>query len=291
MEDVLPSKYFDHFCNLVLGTFLLLKTSISQTDLNLARCCFKRFCIGIEELYTERYATFNVHCLLHLCTKVEDLGPLWSQSCFFFFYEGLNGDLRNLFHGTQKIDLQIVTAVCIQNKIPELVDKLEIGSVKSFYQKMQSSLQSFTRTCIGLNTFVVGPIKAFLPEEHVIQLLKNKFRNVAEYHIFYRVLYNKVMYYSEEYNPVKKRNSYTCKNKSGICQIRYFLQCSTENRYKYVAVTRILNVQKSCANVCQVSIGLTNVVLVDDLREPVMYIDIDERKKQVAFFPNLIEKD
>lgn len=88
---------------------------------------------------------------------------------FFFFYEGLNGDLRNLFHGTQKIDLQIVTAVCIQNKIPELVDKLEIGSVKSFYQKMQSSLQSFTRTCIGLNTFVVGPIKAFLPEEHVIQ--------------------------------------------------------------------------------------------------------------------------
>lgn len=83
LEDVLPSKYFDHFCNLVLGTFLLLKTSISQTDLNLARCCFKRFCIGIEELYTERYATFNVHCLLHLCTKVEDLGPLWSQSCFF----------------------------------------------------------------------------------------------------------------------------------------------------------------------------------------------------------------
>lgn len=106
----------------------------------------------------------------------------------FFFNEGLNGDLRNLFHGTQKI----VTAVCIQNKIPELVDKLEIGSVKSIYQKMQSSLQSFTRTCIGLNTFVVGPIKAFLPEEHVIQLLKNKFRNVAEYHIFYRVLYNKV---------------------------------------------------------------------------------------------------
>lgn len=99
------------------------------------------------------------------------------------------------------------------------------------------------------------------------------------------------MYYSEEYNPVKKRNSYTCKNKSGICQIRYVLQCSTENGYEYVAVTRILNVQKSCANVCQVSNGLTNVVLVDDLREPVMYIDIDEREKQVAFFPNLIEKD
>lgn len=130
-----------------------------------------------------------------------------------------------------------------------------------------------------------------MPEEHIIQLLKNKFRNVAEYHIVYRVLYNKVMYYSEEYNPVKKRNSYTCKNKSGICQIRYFLQCSTENGYKYVAVTRILNVQKSCANVCQVSIGLTNVVRVDDLREPVMYIDIDEKKKSKwHFFQILLKK-
>lgn len=88
----------------------------------------------------------------------------------------------------------------------------------------------------------------------------------------------------------KKRNSYTCKNKSGICQIRYFLQCSTENGYKYVAVTRILNVQKSCANVCQVSIGLTNVVLVDDLRDLLCTQILTREKSKWHFFQILLKK-
>ena len=49
--------------------------------------------------------TSNVHQLLHLRDSVEDLGPLWSHSCFFF--EDLNGDFRDLFHGTQNIDGQV----------------------------------------------------------------------------------------------------------------------------------------------------------------------------------------
>ena len=50
--------------------------------------------------------TYNVHQLLHLRDSVEDLGPLWSHSCFFF--EDLNGDFRYLFHGTQNIDGQVM---------------------------------------------------------------------------------------------------------------------------------------------------------------------------------------
>ena len=50
--------------------------------------------------------TYNVHQLLHLRDSVEDLGPLWSHSCFFF--EDLNGDFRDLFHGTQNIDGQVM---------------------------------------------------------------------------------------------------------------------------------------------------------------------------------------
>ena len=49
--------------------------------------------------------TYNVHQLLHLQESVEELGPLWSHSCFFF--EDLNGDFRDLFHGTQNIDGQV----------------------------------------------------------------------------------------------------------------------------------------------------------------------------------------
>lgn len=52
-----------------------------------------------------QFMTYNVHQLLHLTDSVEDLGPLWSHSCFFF--EDLNGDFRDLFHGTQNIDGQV----------------------------------------------------------------------------------------------------------------------------------------------------------------------------------------
>lgn len=58
----------------------------------------------------DQFMTFNMHQLLHLKDSVENLGPLWSHSCFFF--EDLNGDFRDLFHGTQNIDGQ-VKKICL----------------------------------------------------------------------------------------------------------------------------------------------------------------------------------
>ena len=52
-----------------------------------------------------QFMTYNVHQLLHLRDCVEDLGPLWSHSCFFF--EHLNGGSRDLFHGKQNVDGQV----------------------------------------------------------------------------------------------------------------------------------------------------------------------------------------
>ena len=49
--------------------------------------------------------TYNVHQLLHLKSDVENLGPLWTHSCFFF--EDLNGDFRDLSHGTQNVNGQV----------------------------------------------------------------------------------------------------------------------------------------------------------------------------------------
>lgn len=55
--------------------------------------------------------TYNVHQLLHLQSDVENLGPLWTHSCFFF--EDLNGDFRDFFHGTQNINGQVVTSCTV----------------------------------------------------------------------------------------------------------------------------------------------------------------------------------
>lgn len=61
----------------------------------------------------------------------------------------------------------------------------------------------------------------------------------------------------------------------------------------YTAVTRDLNVQSSNANtcMCHVSVGITNGTHIQDIEKPVMFIDIEENNKHVAFPANLIEKD
>ena len=72
-------------------------------------------------LYSERFCTLNVHQLIHLVDDVRDLGPLYTHSCFTF--EDKNGFLLKLFHGTQFIDHQILSAVSLTQKLPKLRER------------------------------------------------------------------------------------------------------------------------------------------------------------------------
>ena len=105
----LPDEYFQHYLLLVHAIYLLLQESISPSDILTATKLLKQFYLQIRSLYGARYQTFNVHNVIHIVQCVVDLGNLWANCCFF--YEDYNGDLRNLFHGTQHIDIQIVTAI------------------------------------------------------------------------------------------------------------------------------------------------------------------------------------
>ena len=53
----------------------------------------------------ERYASLNLHYLLHYPEAVQQLGPMWANTCYEF--ENANGELKQLFHGTRKIDIQV----------------------------------------------------------------------------------------------------------------------------------------------------------------------------------------
>ena len=122
------------------------------------------FCLQIEALYGIRYQTFNVHCLLHLQDCVQNIGPLWACSCFWF--EDYNGDLKRLFHGIQKVELQIAFSVCIQQKIPELIPLLPCGSSsKEFYEDMTRGphLLKCKHEKISDNFFVLGLMSSASP--------------------------------------------------------------------------------------------------------------------------------
>jgi len=60
--------------------------------------------------------TSNIHLLLHLPDTVQQLGPLWAYSCFSF--EGQNGILKSLVHGTQLVDKQIISTFSYIHSLP-----------------------------------------------------------------------------------------------------------------------------------------------------------------------------
>ena len=59
----------------------------------------------------ERYMTVCLHSLMHLPGCVQNLGPLWSHSCFMF--EAANGELLKIFHGTVGIEKQVTLSILI----------------------------------------------------------------------------------------------------------------------------------------------------------------------------------
>ena len=127
LRSVLPEEYYRHFIFLSEAIFVLLGDSISFEELDHAGKLLQHFCLMFSALYSAGKETINIHSLLHLADDVRNLGPLWTHSCFPF--ESYNGNLLKLFHGTQNVELQIVSSAITQS-LPSLKLKLIQGSVE-----------------------------------------------------------------------------------------------------------------------------------------------------------------
>lgn len=113
--------------------FLLCGSSVTPNDIVRSQQLLMYFVMTFQPLYGGRYMTLNIHQLLHLPDCVRQLGPLWAYSCFYF--ETANGDITKLFHGTQNVDLQILSSVNIIQTLPTLIDKIP-EHFKSAAQKL-----------------------------------------------------------------------------------------------------------------------------------------------------------
>ena len=127
MEDILPPIYLKHAAKLIAAVYLLNKRSISPDDIKKSRNLLvkfhQRYCTlyGIKIIVILRYnyiqcnaciigarhATINLHYLLHFPEAVQQLGPIWANTCYEF--ENTNGVLKKLYHGTKQIDNQVAT--------------------------------------------------------------------------------------------------------------------------------------------------------------------------------------
>ena len=93
--------------------------------------CFQLCILTEKEL-------FNVHSLLHLADGIKNLGPLWTHSCFPT--ESYNGNLLKIFHRTQNVELQIISALAISQSLPNLKSELIPGSVEEEFLYSRESI-------------------------------------------------------------------------------------------------------------------------------------------------------
>ena len=238
MRGILQQLYFDHFMLLVCAVFILVKSSISKRDLEEARQLLEHFCLRAETLYDVRIHTYNLHQLLHLTDCVVSNGPLWSCSCFFF--EDLNGDVRNLFHGSQNPEAQIINTVSVLQHLPRLHESLPDSEIRTFCHTLVTKKEPGYVTEVISETnqlYVVGTMttcSADLPpaELEQVQLALGESDEISEKpDLFSRLKYKKVVFHSEIYTRAQKRNSYVIafqdNSESDVCfgAVKYYLRC------------------------------------------------------------------
>lgn len=188
---------------------MLLQDSISPSDIESSSSMLLHFCTRMEALYGKRYETYNVHMLLHLPDCVRNFGPPWGTSCFWF--EEYNGDLRKLFHGTQNVDIQITHAVCIHQKIPELIPLLPEGSAaKSFYKHLvEGRPLPSCREEIALKVYAIGGLVKLDLSGQTDALVQEFLGPIRTAQKFKELWKHGTMYQCIEYQSTTKRNSYT----------------------------------------------------------------------------------
>ena len=241
LRNILPDENFQHFLLLVEAIWLLDQNSISPHCLQKAGKLLRHFCLRIEALYGSRYETFNMHCLLHLEDCVKNVGPLWACSCFWF--EDYNGDLRKLFHGTQKVELQIAFSVCIQQKIPELIPLLPLGSSsKLFYENMTQGryMLKCKREEISSKLFALGVMSPIVLNATLTSFIESKIGCVSSVFIFKRIQMDRYIIHSKAYLNIVRRSSCTVfVTGAGFVQVKFFVKL-------YVKCPNVL----FCSNAC-----------------------------------------
>ena len=242
LHDLLPDKYFEHYFYFVRAIYLLLQDSISEAQLTTAEQLLEQFCRSFAKLYQERYATLNVHQLLHLVDNVKDLGPLFTHSCFSF--EDKNGFILRLIHGTQFIDSQILTAVSFTQKLPELKEQcITPGSVEEkLYYNLLNPNKPKRKAEILPHCYLLGSLYRKGLSEMEFKALETFIGHApttAEVNAFNRIELNNSLIYGLDYKRMFRRNCSTVKycslNSYYFGQVKCFCQLSLGNGVHNIA--------------------------------------------------------
>lgn len=102
---LLPTKVIKHMELLSGSIFMLLKSSITDSELEKATSMLNEFADLFEDIYGAGAITMNVHLLRHYGEMIRNSGPIYCNSLFAF--ESNIGEIKKLVSGTTDVLVQI----------------------------------------------------------------------------------------------------------------------------------------------------------------------------------------
>ena len=104
-------KYLQHWMLLVMSAFILLKETVTEAELVRADTFLNLFVRDAQDLYGSHIMVSNLHGLLHLVLCARRWGNAYGYSTLTF--EGNNGMLVRLLHGTRRIGDELINTLKI----------------------------------------------------------------------------------------------------------------------------------------------------------------------------------
>ena len=314
LSGILPSQYLNHFSLLVTSVHILLQQSISNSQIFQCENMISTFCQQFETLYGQRYMSANVHLLLHLPSTVRQLGPLWVYSCFYF--EGQNGALKSLVHGTQHIDKQIINSfsyfknlsIAVQKFFGEHSNFEALKRLSSSYKhKVPANSRLVASNVYTLGKPLIGTIDSLLDDSE-IQALQHMNIHRVSIKVYSRIMFHNIIIHSCQWNNkgiMKQNNATVAYARSGKVEygiIKKIAVTNNDNPTQTIVIMCKLNhrpLQLSCIVphifVCSTPTQCHDVVAVkiEDVYGPCIlmaFTDVPDTV-YVAAFPNLLERD
>ncbi|XP_065892467.1 uncharacterized protein [Dysidea avara] len=314
LSGILPQQYWDHHALLVIAIYNLLQHSVSPHQLDLCQTLLTKHCYQFSRLYSERYMTANVHLLLHLPDNVRQLGPLWAYSCFSF--EGQNGILKNLVHGTQQVDKQIISTYSYIRSLllaaANFSDRTCEQHFEAFKQLYFKHNMPEQRCKVLENVYLLGkPTRTNVTETELLALSTYGLNQTCKY---LRIIFHgfQIQSFQWKINVQKRNNSAVAYRPDrggleyGLVQ-GFFVVEEGSSPKVYVTLTKLLKhdsvqlqmqshphwqIPHITACVPPTSSSLTIAIPLEHILSPCVYISFsDVQCVYLAIIVNLLEKD
>ena len=200
MLSILPSSYYKHYSLLCQAIHTLNSCSITRSSLEKARNMLKRYYSHFSNLYGERYLTCNMHQLLHLADSVEQLGPLYTFSCFD--HESANGALARMVHSNCGLDKQIMHTFSTVQTMCSIAAENDVQ-----VQYLDDALH-YSKPVARQQTKLLGACDIVKVDNVTSRLLQPYMLNIPETIKQYaRVQVNNTIYHGDIYDRISRHNN------------------------------------------------------------------------------------